>query len=323
MKKTLLALALMAFAGIASATYCPAGTVHAGSAEPIYPNRCNEGYTGGLAGDGATADAKAKAKADAKARATVKADIAVKANGGTANQRQGQKQKQQQLQSQETVQDVNQNVEGNGFNGDINISTASPGGGSGRGSSTIVPAPIYHGPGVAPLPAGMMLQFFRPCGAQVMVIQRVVKGRETNTGQQASEFEHTWTDVVVESTDGNGLPTPFRRDSEGTLWGSEYYIVTQQAAVGIEGAFSAQVFGKSGGGGLGANAGIALTAPVQRVIVSACKLVVSAPAKPEVEIRYLPAPRPVVTPRPPRPPKPKAPPCVLTEKTVKVCAAPK
>ena len=304
MKRSLIALAALAASASCFATYCPDGSTiesHPNndcgkSNQPPKTHTSTAMPTTSTSTAGAAAGAAAGAQAGSKSSAT---GGKASATGGAATARQQQAQRQAQAQRTSVIgagQGAGAGAgasagagagAGAGFNGDINISNGS--GNSGGGSRTIIPAPIYHGPGVAPLPAGAMLQFFRPCGSLQMVIHRPVNGRETNTGKQASEFEHTWTDVVVDATDGNGQPTPYYRDADGVLWGTEYYVVTQQVAVGIEGAISAQVFGAKGGIGAGANSGVALTVPVQRVIHSLCKLPVkeAAPPPPPPEPRVV------------------------------------
>ncbi len=286
MKRSLFALAALAAAPAWATIICPDGTKPADH----YNNDCHAAIRPlppvVQGGSPVTTSADSKAAAAAASAARSRSASRSSATGGAATATGGSA-RQRQQQDQATTVGVEQNV---GNSNDINVNLAIPGGGSaGGGSRTIIPAPIYHGPGVAPLPAGAMLQFFRPCGSLQMVVHRPVNGRETNTGKQASEFEHTWTDVVMDATDGNGTPTPFFKDVDGVLWGSEYYVVTQQVAVGIEGALSGQVFGSKGGIGAGANSGVALTVPVQRVIHSLCKLPVkeAAPPPPPPEPRVV------------------------------------
>ena len=320
MKNTLIFLAVLSCMGAASATVCPAGTVHAGSAEPIFPNRCNEGYnppaTGSTSGALAAAGAVSGSKSAADASATVKSanTNVVKASGGNAAQQQAQRQQQAQQQSAsaeqaQSVVGAGQGAgagagasagagagAGAGFNGDINISTGTAGsGGGGYSSRTTIIPPFVPG-GAAPLPASNIAVVEGKCGGQVMAIARQVIGRETHTFGPTTEFVVGISEVVRPLTDGNGIPTPFDTTTmPGYVLGHVWYRTTQSAGTSMDASFAGSLFGKNAGGSAGVSAGGQVTRPMSEVDIQVCVI-----ASPQPFVM----PAPMATCAPILPPKP-------------------
>lgn len=269
MKSALTLIALACAATAASATYCPAGSVHAGQPEPYWPDRCNEGATptsspvtntNKAAGVGvgiAGAKSASDAKASAGAAATAAGGKAV-AGGGSARQQQQQRQTQQQTQQARQSTTVTGAGEGAGayagagagFNGDINISTGSPGGGNTTNRSTyVVPPALPFAPPVAALPAtNIAMMAGTVCGPRKMLIQREVTGREYGWKGDAEGFVIGTVNVAVEETDGDGLPmASYLTLADGTEIGHIKHTVWTKLGVSISNALAAGVWGKSGG----------------------------------------------------------------------------
>jgi hypothetical protein len=267
MKAAFTLIALACAASAASATYCPAGTAHAGQPEPYWPDRCNEGAppantntttnTNKAAGLGvgiAGAKSAADAKANASAVAAATGGKAVAA-GGSARQQQRQAQQQtQQTQQSTTVTGAGEGAgayagAGAGFNGDINISTGSSGGGTVNRSTYLVPPPLPPAPPVAALPATNIAMLpGTVCGPRKMLIQREVTGREYGWKGDAEGFVIGNVNVAVEETDADGLPlASYLTLADGTEIGHIKHTVWTKLGVSISNALAAGIWGKGGG----------------------------------------------------------------------------
>ncbi|RZL31404.1 MAG: hypothetical protein EOP35_22135 [Rubrivivax sp.] len=299
MKKTLIALAALA-ALPAWATFCPDGS----AIESHLNNDCHAAIkTPSTAAVNPAATAAATSGANAGAAALAGSRSAAtggkaSATGGAASARQQQAQRQAQAQ-RTSVTGAGQGAgagagasagagagAGSGFNGDINISAGAGASGSGGGTTyrtNIIPPFIPST--AAPLPATNIAVVEGRCGGQVMAIMREVRGRETHTRADTSEFVVGWTEVVRPLTDGNGTPTPFDTTTmPGYTLGHVWYRTTMAAGTSMDASFAVNVFGKNAGGGGGASAGGQITRPMSEVDIQPC--VLAGPV-------LLPPPRPV------------------------------
>ncbi len=263
MKRTALFLSLFTVIGSASATFCPSGTVHAGSAEPIFPNRCNEGYT--PPASGSSSDSKA---------AAVAAGI-----GGKQQQQQGQQQGQR-------LTSTNESTSG------VVIQGAQTGSGDRSSYNYIAPPPIIHGPAAPALAAGNLVVVPGVCGPRVRIITTQVVGQHYGAMGGRYDEQNGYTETLGEYLDENGNPAePFIRRGPYLIG----HQVTQYAAIlGTSSAASFSIGGATTGGqaGMGAAGSGARQQLVKGLQVMECVVPVERPA-----------PVAIVPPAPPAPPR--------------------
>lgn len=232
MKRTALFLSLFAVVGSASATFCPAGTVHAGSAEPIFPNRCNEGYTPPASG-GSSSDSKAAAAAIAGAQAgsvatggnSTSAALggSARASGGAGGNATGGNASQRQQQQQgQSLSNRNDNSSG------VIIQGAQSGSGDRSSYNYVAPPPIIHGPAAPALAAGNLVVVPGVCGPRVRIISTQVVGQHYGAMGGRYDEQNGYTETLGEYLDENGNP------AEPFVQRGPYLIghqVTQYAAI--------------------------------------------------------------------------------------------
>ena len=303
MKRSLTFAACLLAISAAHATYCPDGS----TIESHPNNDCSKSNqppkthtptavpTTSTSTAGAAAGAVAGAQAGSKSSAT---GGKASATGGAASARQQQAQRQAQAQ-RTSVTGAGQGAgalagagagsdNGNGNGATVNIDSANRSVSSTSYRSTIIPSFIPGG--AAPLPATNIAVVEGKCGGQVMAIMREVRGRETHTRADTSEFVVGWTEVIRPLTDGNGIPTPFDTTTmPGYTLGHVWYRTTMAAGTSMDASFAVNVFGKNAGGGGGASAGGQITRPMSEVDIQPCVLAGPAlppPPTPEPRVIY-------------------------------------
>lgn len=311
MKTTLVALAILSFAGASSATFCPAGTVHAGSAEPIFPNRCNEGYTPPASG-GSSSDSKAAAAAIAGAQAgsvatggnSTSAALggSARASGGAGGNATGgnASQRQQQRQGQ-SLSNRNDNSSG------VIIQGAQSGSGDtyiDKSRGSVFLPPVLFAPGLPPLAGVSGQPTVTACGPRQAIYREPVYAIMRNTFMPDERKFAGWDEYNKDVPAGEPrytiekVPTGFAPDGsliESTIvWGEQAIIRTEALSRASGAGFSFGGFVKDVGGQAGASGQVQVQGFVTAISTVSCQMPIRPAVVVQTQTITLPEPPPRV-----------------------------
>lgn len=303
MKRTALFLSLFAAMGAANATYCPAGTVHAGSAEPIFPNRCNEGYTPPASGE-SSSDSKAAA-------------VAVGIGG---KQQQGQQQGQRLTSTNESTSGVVIQGAQTG-SGDTYIDKS-------RGSVFL--PPVLFAPGLPPMAGVSGQPTVTACGPRQAIYREPVYAIMRNTFTPDERKFAGWDEYNKDVPAGEPrytiekVPTGFAPDGsliEATIvWGEQAIIRTEALSRASGAGISFGGFVKDVGGQAGASGQVQVQGFVTAISTVSCQMPIRPAVVVQTQTITLPEPPPRVIYRTRYRDRPAAPACCCTAVVAPSCS---